>query len=91
MISLGIECLVFEKESASAKENILFLDEPDVHLHPDLQVRLCHFIRDLSFPLNITQPTPDLHLCLKVAIQNSHILVIICLFKFSQGDLYELH
>ncbi|MEO6077316.1 MAG: AAA family ATPase, partial [Candidatus Andersenbacteria bacterium] len=26
-----------------------FLDEPDVHLHPDLQVRFVHFLRDLVF------------------------------------------
>lgn len=47
LISLGIECLIFSKECISDKENILFLDEPDVHLHPDLQVRLMHFLKDL--------------------------------------------
>lgn len=47
LISLGIECLIFGKECISDKENILFLDEPDVHLHPDLQVRLMHFLEDL--------------------------------------------
>lgn len=47
LISLGIECLVFSKECIIRKENILFLDEPDVHLHPDLQVRLIHFLKDL--------------------------------------------
>ena len=29
------------------RSNILFLDEPDVHLHPDLQVRLMHFLKEL--------------------------------------------
>lgn len=47
LISLGIECLIFSKECIANKENFLFLDEPDVHLHPDLQVRLMHFLRDL--------------------------------------------
>lgn len=47
LISLGIECLVFEKDCAKGKENILFLDEPDVHLHPDLQARLSLFLQDL--------------------------------------------
>ena len=47
LISLGIECLIFSRECISDKENILFLDEPDVHLHPDLQVRLMHFLKDL--------------------------------------------
>lgn len=47
LISLGIECLIFTKELAESGENILFLDEPDVHLHPDLQVRLMHFLKEL--------------------------------------------
>lgn len=47
LIALGIECLVFSKESAEGGENILFLDEPDAHLHPDLQVRLAMFLRNL--------------------------------------------
>ncbi len=47
LISLGIECLIFTEELIESGENILFLDEPDVHLHPDLQVRLMHFLRDL--------------------------------------------
>ena len=44
LITLGIEALVFEKEVESGKENILLLDEPDVHIHPDLQVRLMEFL-----------------------------------------------
>ncbi|HAU1190893.1 TPA: AAA family ATPase [Legionella pneumophila] len=47
LISLGIECLVFEKECDKQKPNVLFLDEPDVHLHPDLQARLCEFMCEL--------------------------------------------
>ncbi|KKR18340.1 MAG: hypothetical protein UU65_C0002G0225 [candidate division CPR2 bacterium GW2011_GWC1_41_48] len=47
LISLGIECLVFSKECVPNKDNMLFLDEPDVHLHPDLQVRLMHFLINL--------------------------------------------
>lgn len=47
LISLGIECLIFGKECVTNKENLLFLDEPDVHLHPDLQVRLMNFLEDL--------------------------------------------
>lgn len=47
LISLGIECLVFSKECIAGKKNILFLDEPDVHLHPDLQVRLVRFLNDI--------------------------------------------
>lgn len=47
LISLSIECLVFIKECVAGKKNMLFLDEPDVHLHPDLQVRLMEFLEDL--------------------------------------------
>lgn len=47
LISLGIECLVFEKECVEGVENILYLDSPDVHLHPDLQVRLMRFLQNL--------------------------------------------
>lgn len=47
LISLGIECLVFEKECSAEKTNVLLLDEPDVHLHPDLQARLCNFLIDI--------------------------------------------
>lgn len=47
LISLGIECLIFDKECEVDKNNILLLDEPDVHLHPDLQARLSHFLRTL--------------------------------------------
>jgi predicted ATP-dependent endonuclease of OLD family len=47
LISLGIECLIFSKELVEGKANILFLDEPDVHLHPDLQSRLVSFLKTL--------------------------------------------
>jgi len=44
LISLGIEFLTFAKEALKDKVNFLLVDEPDVHLHPDLQVRLAQFI-----------------------------------------------
>lgn len=47
LICLAIQCLAFQKECIDGKENILFLDEPDVHLHPDLQLRLGEFIMKL--------------------------------------------
>ncbi len=52
LISLVIECLIFSKECVAGKDNILFLDEPDVHLHPDLQVRLMHFLKELVAETN---------------------------------------
>ena len=44
LISLAIEFLSFSKEADPSKQNILVVDEPDVHLHPDLQDRLARFI-----------------------------------------------
>lgn len=46
LISLGIEFLMFARECVDGKINVLFVDEPDVHLHPDLQDRLARFILD---------------------------------------------
>jgi ABC-type multidrug transport system ATPase subunit len=43
-VSLGTEILHFFEQCSSEKINVLFLDEPDVHLHPDLQARLARFI-----------------------------------------------
>lgn len=48
LISLAIECLSFQKRDSVGKEKILLLDEPDVHLHPDLQVKFMRFIHKLS-------------------------------------------
>lgn len=47
LISLAIECLVFAKDSDKDKQNFLLLDEPDVHLHPDLQYKLGQFLKEL--------------------------------------------
>ena len=47
LIALAIECLYFSKRVVNEETNILFLDEPDVHLHPDLQVKFAKFIVDL--------------------------------------------
>lgn len=47
LISLAVECLVFYKECRKDKLNVLLFDEPDVHLHPDLQAKLMRFISDL--------------------------------------------
>jgi len=46
LISLGIEILSFVREAEVGKQNFLLMDEPDVHLHPDLQDRLARFIID---------------------------------------------
>lgn len=48
LISLGIEFLSFVSEAKVGMENLLFVDEPDVHLHPDLQDRLARFIAEIT-------------------------------------------
>ncbi len=47
LIALTIECLTFAKSCSDDEENYLFLDEPDVHLHPDLQARFIEFLIQL--------------------------------------------
>jgi predicted ATPase len=51
LIALAIEVLVFARETNADKA--LFMDEPDVHLHPDLQQRFVAFVeqtaRDFDF------------------------------------------
>lgn len=43
-ITLAAEILTFFENIDESRPNTLLLDEPDVHLHPDLQARLGHFI-----------------------------------------------
>jgi energy-coupling factor transporter ATP-binding protein EcfA2 len=47
LIALTIECLTFAKSCSNEEENYLFLDEPDVHLHPDLQAKFIEFLISL--------------------------------------------
>jgi predicted ATPase len=47
LIALTIECLTFAKSCKEDEQNVLFLDEPDVHLHPDLQAKLVEFLIEL--------------------------------------------
>lgn len=43
-VSLAAELMHFFENANPTKFNILLLDEPDVHLHPDLQARLAKFL-----------------------------------------------
>ena len=47
LVTLAIECLSHDFECDPVQDNILFLDEPDVHLHPDAQAKLMSFLKDL--------------------------------------------
>jgi len=53
LISLAIECLAFEKRIEPDKKNLLLFDEPDVHLHPDLQSRFATFIAELAMQADV--------------------------------------
>jgi predicted ATPase len=48
LISLAIEVNVFAKEALPGKTNILCFDEPDVHLHPDSQIKLMNLLKTIS-------------------------------------------
>lgn len=43
-IALAVEMMYFFDNLKSDRLNLLLLDEPDVHLHPDLQARLATFL-----------------------------------------------
>lgn len=51
LIALAIEVLVFSKESIANK--VILLDEPDVHLHPDLQQRFIAFVESIAILENL--------------------------------------
>jgi energy-coupling factor transporter ATP-binding protein EcfA2 len=59
VISLASEVLHFFASIDAARTNVLLLDEPDVHLHPDLQARFAQFLIDeLSLlPLDVADQT----------------------------------
>ena len=46
LIALAIEVLEFSRQSVANK--LLLLDEPDVHLHPDLQQRFIEFVETVA-------------------------------------------
>ncbi len=50
LVALAIELLVFSRLSIENK--ILLLDEPDVHLHPDLQNKFINFIETIALEKN---------------------------------------
>jgi energy-coupling factor transporter ATP-binding protein EcfA2 len=47
-IALAIEALVFSRQSQNKNRRLFMIDEPDVHLHPDLQARYIRFVAALA-------------------------------------------
>lgn len=54
LISLAIEVLAFKHECDPSKINYFIIDEPDAHLHPDLQARFAAFLMEVLNSENIT-------------------------------------
>ncbi len=75
LISLGIECLEFAYSSDPTKARLLILDEPDVHLHPDLQTRLAEFLVNISVKHKIR------------IVLASHSTALIGAFQLAKTDL----
>lgn len=50
LIALSIEVLVFSRSNQENK--VLLLDEPDVHLHPDLQHKFVEFVEKIAVEFN---------------------------------------
>ncbi|MBW4935930.1 ATP-dependent nuclease [Marinobacter sp. F4206] len=50
LIALSIEVLVFSRSTQDNK--VLLLDEPDVHLHPDLQHKFVEFVEKIATEFN---------------------------------------
>lgn len=59
IVALGTEILHFFELCEPNRTNLLLLDEPDVHLHPDLQSRLARFlINEISeLPTDVREAT----------------------------------
>ena len=50
LFSLAIEFLGFRHNIMNMKENFLLIDEPDIHLYPDLQYKLAKYLLSLAGP-----------------------------------------
>lgn len=87
LISLGIEFLAFAKEATPEKENFLLVDEPDAHLHPDLQSRLAKFILTIfkDKPIKVILATHSTALLAALATgENTHV-------SFMRSGEHALH
>jgi predicted ATPase len=51
-IALAIESLVFSRQCQDREHRLLMIDEPDVHLHPDLQARYIRFVEAIATEKN---------------------------------------
>ncbi|NVI82772.1 AAA family ATPase [Janthinobacterium sp. BJB401] len=77
-IALASEVMSFIMAVDPSKDNILLLDEPDVHQHPDLQARFGHYLLELLRTLpNETRNRVFIHIA-------THSTALVCSLANSQ-------
>ncbi|MCW0436157.1 ATP-binding protein [Xanthomonas sacchari] len=77
-VALATEVLYFFETIDEKKFNVLLVDEPDVHLHPDLQARLANFIISMLEGLT-TEVRQSVALCI-----STHSTPFVCALSSSQ-------
>lgn len=86
LIGLAIECLTYARDCKQrTSPGYLLLDEPDVHLHPDLQARLAELILKLSEDgkMRVLVATHSTALAAALATQATHF----CFMQKRQSTL----
>lgn len=84
IIALAIEVLVFSRQSMANK--ILLLDEPDVHLHPDLQQRFTAFVESVAVEHNLRVVIATHSTAIIGAFSKSADLQIVPISRRDQSD-----
>ena len=84
LIALAIEVLVFSRQSMANK--ILLLDEPDVHLHPDLQQRFTAFVETVAVEHDLRVVIATHSTAIIGAFSKSADLQIVPISKRDQSD-----
>lgn len=77
-VALATELLYFFETIDSQKFNVLLVDEPDVHLHPDLQARLAKFIVSMIDELSV-EARKSVAICL-----STHSTPFVCALASSE-------
>lgn len=84
LIALAIEVLVFSRQTIANK--IILLDEPDVHLHPDLQQRFTEFVESVAVEHDLRVVIATHSTAIIGAFSTSADLQIVPIAKRNQTD-----
>ena len=84
LIALAIEVLVFSRQFMANK--IILLDEPDVHLHPDLQQRFIGFVESIAVEHDLRVVIATHSTAIIGAFSKSADLQIVPISKRDQAD-----